>query len=279
MKNSGQAACKKKKTVLHFKTAGLETHMSLRRGLTLIETLVVLGIAALLLALVIPGLRNARTRSAEMRCLANLSSVGQMLHAHAAADRDTLAPALRERDDIWGAPGAAGWDITVGNAFGVPGGTRTVWTCPVGLRPYVGNTRALGLRCMPDTRYERHWRVQTSMWAEPGRLVLAYDVQPDMVGLLFPRGDEPGVGDLSDEMDGAWPRDSLCPEIPADFGPLGPHERAFFGVLFADGHAAAGTFPGNAALLWSGRRWWPDEPLSWSGATWSEYRLTRRIHK
>lgn len=239
--------------------------MSSRRGLTLVELLAVLGILGLLLVLVIPGIRSARTRSVEARCLANLAQIGQMLHAQAAADRDTLAPALRERDDLWDAPRAAGWDITVGSAFGVPGGPGTVWICPVGLRPYVGNTRALGLRCMPDTRYERHWRVQTTMWAEPGRLVLAYDVQPDLVGLLFPEADKPGIGDLSDEMDGRWPRDTWWPVIPADFGPLGPHEKGFFGVLFADGHAAAGTFPDQEALIWSGRRWWPDRPRKPSG--------------
>jgi len=235
-----------------------------RKGFTLVELLTVVAILMLLAALVFPSVRRARLRAAETRCSAHLASVGQMLHAHAVANGDVLAPALRERDDAWDAPGARGWDISVGLAINAPGGPASVWTCPVAGRPYVGNTRALGLVCMPGTRFERHWPVRTTMWAEPGRLVLAYDVQPDMVGLLFLRGDEPGVGDLSDEMDGRWPRDSLYPEIPADFGPLGPHERGFFGVLFADGHAAAGTFPGSAALIWSGRRWWPDYPRTWS---------------
>ena len=52
---------------------------SRRRAFTLVELLVVVGIVAMLIALLMPALARARTHAREVHCGANLRSVGQAM--------------------------------------------------------------------------------------------------------------------------------------------------------------------------------------------------------
>src|SRR3954451_22176664 len=61
-----------------------------RRGFTLVELLVVIGIIALLISILLPALSSARERSRRTACLANLHGLGQAMFLYANAHKDRL---------------------------------------------------------------------------------------------------------------------------------------------------------------------------------------------
>ncbi len=64
-----------------------------RRGFTLVELLVVISIIALLIALLMPALANARRRAKEAMCLANVRQLGQGALMYAIDNRQSCTPA------------------------------------------------------------------------------------------------------------------------------------------------------------------------------------------
>jgi prepilin-type N-terminal cleavage/methylation domain-containing protein len=61
-----------------------------RRGFTLVELLIVIGLIALLISLLIPALNKAREHSNRAKCLANLRTLGQAMFFYAGANKDRL---------------------------------------------------------------------------------------------------------------------------------------------------------------------------------------------
>jgi prepilin-type N-terminal cleavage/methylation domain-containing protein/prepilin-type processing-associated H-X9-DG protein len=68
-----------------FKSCG-----SSKRGFTLVELLVVIGIIAVLIGLLLPALNKAREQSKRTTCLANLRTLGQAMILYANDSRDRL---------------------------------------------------------------------------------------------------------------------------------------------------------------------------------------------
>ena len=61
-----------------------------RAAFTLVELLVVIGIIALLMAILLPSLSRAREQSRRVKCLANLRSLGHAMYLYANDFRDRL---------------------------------------------------------------------------------------------------------------------------------------------------------------------------------------------
>ena len=78
-----------------------------RRAFSLVELLVVIGIIAILLALLFPAFAKVREQSRRTKCLANLRSIGQALFIYANGNRDRLPNG--NPPAVWSDASAADW--------------------------------------------------------------------------------------------------------------------------------------------------------------------------
>lgn len=75
---------------------------SARKGFTLLELLVVVGIIVALFALLMPVVGRAEEQARSLRCTNNLRQLGQAFISYVAANDNTFpAPAVNQRPDDW----------------------------------------------------------------------------------------------------------------------------------------------------------------------------------
>src|SRR5688500_8192137 len=70
-------------------------------GFTLVELLVVIGIIAVLIALLLTALQNARAQAKLVQCAAQLRQVALAARGYAAENRDAIAPWPLDNGSRW----------------------------------------------------------------------------------------------------------------------------------------------------------------------------------
>lgn len=127
---------------------------------TLVELLVVIGIIAVLIAVLLPALSKANQQSMRVQCSANLRSLGQALQMYAVGFKGTIPI------------GATGWDMRINYlVWGATTSTTSEWTMAGLLMPTKCATSPLVYYCPANSDAGTTFNETGSIpnrWAVPG---------------------------------------------------------------------------------------------------------------
>ena len=243
------------------------------RGFTLVELLVVIGIIAVLIAVLMPGLSGARRQARSVACLSNLR---QLAAAYQMYCNENKGKCFRYADGLVDPTGESFWVPLLGH---YAGNIDEIRICPeateVGSTPYGNAFTAWG---DPDGSGNVEWLKRggsygMNMWLHPvpanspvdGLLVFTSGgtrVISPRSAFIGPAAKEssrvPLIADCL--WLGGWPRhtDSPPTRLSGEYEPTGNDMRRFcmarhkrnVNVVFLDGHASTVPLPDLWKLKW-----------------------------
>jgi prepilin-type N-terminal cleavage/methylation domain-containing protein/prepilin-type processing-associated H-X9-DG protein len=238
-------------------TSVLESKARLRAGFSLVELLVVIGIIAVLIAMLMPALSAARRQAMTVSCLSNLSQLG-------------TAFVMYQNDNH-------------GQCFAFVDNAQNYWMAT--LEPYIGNIDATrqcpqatdppsgswGGAFYPWYVYGDYGSYGMNLWLCPEELSGSTSYTPSGAGWGFTQTQDtltmpstestivPAFGDCN--WVGGWPLDTDQPSSDLnDAGQSNPGNLARFctnrhykvsNVVFVDGHAESVSLAGLWQLKWN----------------------------
>jgi prepilin-type N-terminal cleavage/methylation domain-containing protein len=137
-----------------------------RRGVTLLEILVVVGIIALVAAIVLPVLSKARAASQKVTCLANLRSIGMAFHLYAEHNSMHLPDPTSTR---------ISWEASL-----LPYTSSSVFRCPSDSEVYPALGSSYDWRDTPDPNTSLAGQIL--LLPQRSTLVLAFEALPGWHG-------------------------------------------------------------------------------------------------
>jgi prepilin-type N-terminal cleavage/methylation domain-containing protein/prepilin-type processing-associated H-X9-DG protein len=216
-------------------------------GFTLVELLVVIGIIALLIAVLMPALSGARRNAAKVKCLSNLRQIGLAFSLYAGEHKEFWPVAVHEKTSaVFPVPEERRWYDLVAKYIASAKVDKAMDIAAIRERSVIWGC--------PDWHKEHFDPNNPTDVLRPGygmNYYPTYFVDGDVKGLAYMTGANgryPRVTKYSNPSQRLLLADSVTHVIstPATFGPTGkwfPYDPVVFGAFYVDGarHLKMGT--------------------------------------